>query len=74
MTKTNWGGHTPALTLDQYRKILKVKAIRNSVPTYSDLAKEFGVAHHAVLTAVSAGIKRYDYVLYNAVPSDTGET
>jgi hypothetical protein len=63
MTKTKWGGNEPTITLEQYARLMEVKAIRQSAPSYSSLAREWGVSVHAVLDAASRGIKRYDYQL-----------
>lgn len=63
MIKTKWGGNEPTITFEQYARLMEVKTIKQSLPSYSSLAKEWGVSVHAVLDAASRGIKRYDYRL-----------
>lgn len=64
MSEIKWGGHEPSITIEQYARLLEIKAIKQTIPSYSALAREWGVTVHAVLDAVSRGIKRYDYELH----------
>lgn len=65
MSKIKWGGRRPSITIEQYARLLEIKALKQVIiPSYSQLAKEWGVSVQNVLDAVSRGIKRYDYELH----------
>ena len=61
-----WGGVTPRITLEQYKALRdlaerKRAAERRVRPSYAELADEWGVTLGVLLSAVTRGIKRYDY-------------
>jgi DNA-directed RNA polymerase specialized sigma24 family protein len=58
-------GTEPSMTLDQYRKIVELKRLKEfGSRSYADLAEELKIRPGTVINAARKGIKRYDYVLW----------
>ena len=56
-------GRPTGVTLDQYRRLLEVRRLRQLAPTDKELARELGLPVHTVSHAISRGLKRYDIEL-----------
>lgn len=61
MSKVKFAGSRPKITLEQYAELKRIKTLRATLPTYSDLAKKWGFTHATLLNIAHRGIKRYDY-------------
>lgn len=71
--KGGWKGMAPALSAQQYERVKAVarqramiptkaelRAMREAVPTNTQLSRELGVSRSAIGAAMTRGIKRYD--------------
>lgn len=58
-------GHTPKMTLDQYREAVRCHKIHTETPTLSELARRWGLPNSTVTYGVSRGIKQYDIRIHN---------
>ena len=56
-------GRPTSVTLDQYRRILEVRRLRQLAPSDKDLARELGLPVHTVSHRLWRGLKRYDIEL-----------
>lgn len=64
-----WGGVTPRITLEQYQALRELAARKRAAerrlrPSYAELAHEWRVPLSVLLSAVTRGIKRYDYEVH----------
>lgn len=57
-------GHTPKMTLEQYREALRCHKIHKETPTLSDLAREWGIPRGTVIDSVNRRIKNYDIQIH----------
>ena len=58
-------GNEPLITMEQYKKILELKRLKEiGKKPYTALAEELGLRGGTVLSAVRKGIKRYDYAIW----------
>lgn len=65
----NSSRYNPALTFEQYQVLLERKRIARANlerVRYKDLAEAWGVHHYYLATAVSRGIKQYDYKIWKS--------
>ena len=56
-------GRPTSVTLEQYRRILEVRRLRQLAPSDKELARELGLPVHTVSHALGRGLKRYDIEL-----------
>ena len=56
-------GPKPKITLEQYRRILEVRRLRQLAPSDKELARELGLPVHTVSHRLWRGLKRYDIEL-----------
>jgi hypothetical protein len=57
---TQWTGRPPKLTREQYRELMRVRQARRELPTYSQLARRWGVPERYVLRVLRRPIARYE--------------
>ena len=53
----------PRLTVEQYKEVMKQKALRKQMLTSTQLAKKFGVKTSDIKNALNQGYARYDKLL-----------
>jgi lambda repressor-like predicted transcriptional regulator len=53
----------PKITLEQYKRAIECKRIREETPTLGDLEDEWGLTRNTLSGTIRKGIKRYDRVL-----------
>lgn len=56
-------GRPTNVTLDQYRRLVEVRKLRQQVPCNKTLSRELGLPVSTVANAIARGIKRYDIEL-----------
>lgn len=57
---TQWLGRPPKLTREQYAELMRVRQARRELPTYSQLARQWGVSERYVLGVLKRLIARYE--------------
>jgi hypothetical protein len=60
-------GRRPSMTIDQYRRIVEVKRIRESAPTDKELARELGLPAYTVANAMRGRVRRFDAMIAEEV-------
>lgn len=63
--KIRFRGHTPKMSLDQYREALRCHRIHAETPTLSALARQWGIPRGTVIDSVNRGIKGYEMRIRN---------
>ncbi len=56
-------GRPPKMTLEQYQRIMQVRAARKLIPGDKALARELGIPAATIRTTMVRGIKAYDHQL-----------
>lgn len=65
--KTKTRGRQSPMTLEQYRRIVEVRRIRDSAPTDKELARELGLPVHTVANAMRGRVRQFDAVMRQEV-------
>ncbi len=52
-------GRPPSVTMEQYQRVLDVKAARAALPTNKELARELGVPVSTIMGLLGRGLKAY---------------
>ena len=60
-------GRRPSMTIEQYRRIVEVKRIRESAPTDKELARELGLPIHTIENAMRGRVRRFDAMIAEEV-------
>jgi len=62
-------GRPTTITIEQYRRIVEVRRLRESTPTDKELARELGLSVHTIGNAMRGrGIRRYELALRQESP------
>lgn len=56
-------GRPTNVTLEQYRRLVEVRKLRQQVPCNKTLSRELGLPVSTVANAISKGLKLYDFQL-----------
>lgn len=56
-------GRKPEMTLEQYKRIIEVRRMREATPSDKELARELGLRLYPIRRAMALGIKSYDHQL-----------